>query len=94
MPEATAAAAPGERREGRISLAALRCFVAVVEGGGLSRAAEHLGLSQPTISVTLAGLERACGTLLLHRRPRDRRRRPPPGCARRRKDWNGCGCYP
>jgi DNA-binding transcriptional LysR family regulator len=62
--------APGERREGRISLAALRCFVAVVEGGGLSRAAEHLGLSQPTVSVTLAGLERACGTLLLHRRPR------------------------
>ncbi|NKC31085.1 LysR family transcriptional regulator [Roseomonas sp. BU-1] len=62
--------APGERREGRISLAALRCFVAVVEGGGLSRAAEHLGLSQPTVSVTLAGLERACGMLLLHRRPR------------------------
>lgn len=62
--------APGERRESRISLAALRCFVAVVEGGGLSRAAENLGLSQPTVSVTLAGLERACGTLLLHRRPR------------------------
>ncbi len=58
---------PGERR---ISLAALRCFAAVVEGGSLSRAAEILGLSQPTISVTLAGLERACGTLLVHRRPR------------------------
>lgn len=75
MPEARGTAAHdndglGERREGRISLAALRCFVAVVEGGGLSRAAEHLGLSQPTVSVTLAGLERACGTLLLHRRPR------------------------
>lgn len=60
---------PG-RREGAISLTALRCFAAVVEGGSLSRAAEILGLSQPTISVTLAGLERACGTLLLHRRPR------------------------
>lgn len=75
MPEARGTAAQdndglGERREGRISLAALRCFVAVVDGGGLSRAAEHLGLSQPTVSVTLAGLERACGTLLLHRRPR------------------------
>ena len=58
------------RREGGISLAALRCFVAVAEGGSLSRAAEHLGVSQPTVSVTLAGLERACGTLLLHRRPR------------------------
>lgn len=60
---------PG-RREGGISLNALRCFAAVVEGGTISRAAEILGLSQPTISVTLTGLERACGTLLLHRRPR------------------------
>ena len=58
------------RREGGISLAALRCFVAVAEGGSLSRAAELLGISQPTVSVTLAGLERAAGTLLLHRRPR------------------------
>jgi LysR family transcriptional regulator, low CO2-responsive transcriptional regulator len=58
------------RREGAISLAALRCFVAVAEGGSLSRAAEQLGISQPTVSVTLAGLERAAGTLLLHRRPR------------------------
>jgi len=70
MPDAPGADAAGERREGRISLAALRCFVAVVDGGGLSRAADLLGLSQPTVSVTLAGLERACGTLLLHRRPR------------------------
>jgi DNA-binding transcriptional LysR family regulator len=58
------------RREGAISLNALRCFAAVVEGGSISRAAEILGLSQPTISVTLTGLERACGSLLLHRRPR------------------------
>ncbi len=58
------------RRDGAITLSALRCFAAVVEGGSLSRAAEILGLSQPTVSVTLAGLERACGTLLLHRRPR------------------------
>jgi DNA-binding transcriptional LysR family regulator len=58
------------RREGGVSLAALRCFVAVAEAGSLSRAADQLGLSQPTISVTLAGLERAAGTLLLHRRPR------------------------
>lgn len=66
-PEPSESDAPGERR---ISLPALRCFVAVVEGGSLSRAAERLGLSQPTVSVALAGLERACGTLLLHRRPR------------------------
>lgn len=60
---------PG-RREGGISLNALRCFAAVVEGGSISRAADILGVSQPTISVTLTGLERACGSLLLHRRPR------------------------
>ena len=36
------------RREGAISLKALRCFAAVVEGGSISRAAEILGLSQPT----------------------------------------------
>jgi len=60
---------PG-RREGGISLNALRCFAAVVEGGSISRAAEIMGVSQPTISVTLTGLERACGSLLLHRRPR------------------------
>lgn len=58
------------RREGGISLNALRCFAAVVEGGTISRAADILGVSQPTISITLNGLERACGTLLLHRRPR------------------------
>jgi DNA-binding transcriptional LysR family regulator len=69
-PDVEELAAPVDRRDGRISLAALRCFVAVVESGSLSRAAERLGLSQPTISVTLAGLERGCGTLLLHRRPR------------------------
>jgi DNA-binding transcriptional LysR family regulator len=60
----------GGRREGGISLSALRCLVAVAEGGSLSRAAEQLGVSQPTVSVALAGLERAAGTLLLHRRPR------------------------
>jgi respiratory nitrate reductase gamma subunit len=65
-------AAPG-RREGGISLAALRCFVAVAESGSLSRAADQLGISQPTVSVTLTGLERASGTLLLHRRLYDAR---------------------
>lgn len=70
MADAMGGEAPGERREGRISLAALRCFVAVAEGGSLSRAAEQLGISQPTVSVTLAGLERTAGTLLVHRRPR------------------------
>jgi DNA-binding transcriptional LysR family regulator len=58
------------RREGGISLAALRCFVAVADSGSLSRAADQLGISQPTVSITLTALERAAATLLLHRRPR------------------------
>ena len=52
----------GPYRTRRIAAGALelvRCFAALVEGGSLSRAAEILGLSQPTISVTLPGLERA-----------------------------------
>jgi len=63
----------GPYRTRRIAAGALelvRCFAALVEGGSLSRAAEILGLSQPTISVTLTGLERACGSLLFYRRPR------------------------
>jgi len=62
--------AVGGRREGGISLAGLGCFVAVVEAGNLSLAARELGISQPTVSVHISSLERACGTLLLHRRPR------------------------
>jgi aminoethylphosphonate catabolism LysR family transcriptional regulator len=58
------------RRDGSITLAGLRAFVAVVEAGGLSAAARALGVSQPNISVQLATLETACGVMLLHRRPR------------------------
>ena len=59
-----------DRREPSVTLAGLQCFVAVMDSGSLSRAAQLLGLSQPTVSVHLATLERACGTLLLHRKPR------------------------
>jgi DNA-binding transcriptional LysR family regulator len=58
------------RRDGSITLAGLRAFVAVVEAGGLSAAARALGVSQPSVSVQLATLEAACGVMLLHRRPR------------------------
>jgi tRNA uridine 5-carboxymethylaminomethyl modification enzyme len=46
------------RREGAITLPTLRAFVAVSEAGSVSAAAERLGVSQPTISVQLAALER------------------------------------
>jgi DNA-binding transcriptional LysR family regulator len=58
------------RREGGITLGALRTFVAVVETGSFSRAASSFGISQPTVSIQLNNLEQACGMPLLHRRPR------------------------
>ena len=45
----------------------LRAFVAVVERGGFTRAAESLGVTQPTVSTLVAALERRVGTPLLDR---------------------------
>lgn len=50
------------------SLSALRVFVAVVETGSFSQAAENLGMSQPNVSFQIAGLEESCGLRLLQRR--------------------------
>jgi LysR family transcriptional regulator, hydrogen peroxide-inducible genes activator len=45
----------------------IRCFQAVIEAGGFSRAAERLGLSQSAVSQTIANLEHRLGALLLRR---------------------------
>ena len=45
----------------------LRCFHAVIEAGGFSRAAERLDLSQSAVSQTIANLEHRLRTSLLHR---------------------------
>jgi len=45
----------------------IRCFQAVIEAGGFSRAAERLGLSQSAVSQTIANLEHRLGTVLLRR---------------------------
>ena len=45
----------------------LRYFLAVVEHGNFSRAAARSNVSQPTLSVGIAKLERALGTALFHR---------------------------
>jgi len=66
--ERTRGGAPG-RRDGGITLSALKTFVAVAEAGGVSRAAEAIGVSQPSVSIQLAGLEESCGVLLVRRKP-------------------------
>jgi DNA-binding MarR family transcriptional regulator len=48
----------------------LRAFVSVVKLGTLTRAAEALYLSQPTISLQLQALERELGAILMERRRR------------------------
>jgi DNA-binding transcriptional LysR family regulator len=54
----------------RIDWNLLRAFVAVVEQGSLTRAAEQLGSSQPTLSRQLAALEAIAGAPLFERTAR------------------------
>ncbi len=51
-------------------LAAMRTFVAIVDRGSLTAAAEELGRSQPAVVRTLAALESHLGTRLLQRTTR------------------------
>ena len=45
----------------------LRYFLAVVDHQGLSRAAEHLYIAQPSLSQAIATMERELGIALFHR---------------------------
>lgn len=45
----------------------LTYFLAIVDHGGFNRAAKHLHLAQPSLSQSVAGLERHLGVLLFHR---------------------------
>ncbi|CAN5568419.1 LysR substrate-binding domain-containing protein [soil metagenome] len=45
----------------------LKFFLAVVDHGGFSKAAEHLMVAQPSLSQAIAGFERELGTPLFHR---------------------------
>lgn len=53
----------------RFTLRQLEVFVAVVQTGHFGRAADALGLSQPTVSADLRSLERALNAQLLVRKP-------------------------
>lgn len=50
-----------------VNLQQLRAFVAVVDRGTLSRAAEALGISQSTVTFRIKGLEESVGARLLDR---------------------------
>lgn len=54
-----------------MTLRALEYFVAVVERGGFSRAAEQMFVSQPTISRAIADLEEEFGVALFDRKEKD-----------------------
>lgn len=45
----------------------LKFFLAIIDHGGFGRAAEHLFIAQPSLSQTIAGLERELGVALFHR---------------------------
>jgi DNA-binding transcriptional LysR family regulator len=53
----------------RLKLRDLHVFFTVVERGSMAKAAQHLGVSQPTVSQVIADLEHALGVRLLDRSP-------------------------
>ena len=60
-----------ERRIGRrLHLRDLHILFAVVQCGGMAKAAAQLGVSQPSVSEAIANLEHAVGVQLLNRSPR------------------------
>jgi len=56
-----------ERLATRIKLSDLRLLRAIVDSGGLARAALHLNMTQPGVSKALAAMERTLGVRLLDR---------------------------
>jgi DNA-binding transcriptional LysR family regulator len=50
-----------------LNIRALEAFVAVVDAGSITRAAQRLGLTQPAVSIALRELESSLGSLLIDR---------------------------
>lgn len=60
---------PDERTLRRLKLSDLRIFHAVVQRGGMAKAASDLNISQPAVSKAIAALEHTLGVQLLERHP-------------------------
>jgi DNA-binding transcriptional LysR family regulator len=60
---------PDDRVLHRLKLSDLRLLNAVVQWGGMAKAATHLNISQPAVSKAIATLERTLGVRLLERNP-------------------------
>src|SRR5947208_13069181 len=57
-----------DKIERRLKLKDLRTLMAVVDAGGMGKAADRLNSSQPAVSQSIANLERTLGQRLLERR--------------------------
>jgi DNA-binding transcriptional LysR family regulator len=62
--------APTARKAARMDVRQLRQFLAVVDHGGVHRAAEHLFVAQPSVTQTIRRLESDLGTRLFIRQGR------------------------
>jgi DNA-binding transcriptional LysR family regulator len=60
---------PSDRAFRRLKLSDLRLLQAVVQWGGMAKAAAHLNISQPAVSKAIAALEHTLGVRLLDRHP-------------------------
>ncbi|MFI7010327.1 LysR family transcriptional regulator [Streptomyces sp. NPDC050145] len=67
MPHVLPLCSTGMSRDHTVELRHLRCFLAVAEEANVTRAAARLGLTQPAVSRTLAGLESSLGVRLVDR---------------------------
>lgn len=70
IPRAADAASTGPSPSATLSVEALRCFLAILDHGGVAAAAERVGRSPAAVSMQLKKLEETIGAPLFRREPR------------------------